>query len=416
MVGKWHLGFSSPAQLPINRGFDYFYGYLNGQIDYWTKSYGSHLDLHEGTEIETDPSILDSSVHNGYVLQAKAEQAIADHATNFADQPLFLYYSMQLIHGEWAAPDSFLSRCTTPPASTGGTEDERVIQQTYCAMNLMLDEALSNLTCTLEAFNMLENTLMIVVSDNGGESTVDGNSFPFRGNKGSHFRGGVSTTGFLHSQLIPESMRGGEYNGQFHITDWLPTLMGLATGGEWTGSYTGAELDGVDMWDAIINNLPSPRSEIVHYADGEYGCSIQIDMMKLDVGDTLLLQKEPAFVFPGDVNPDSSEMYCKSPSLVSSNMAASAQLSIVNAITAKAEADTLFASPRTTPSKSNVAENTFDMTTTDSVALAAIALAIIMALSGLALQLQVLKVSQIKSVASVDNLGETTALLSKDDV
>jgi arylsulfatase A-like enzyme len=218
LVGKWHQGYSSPDHLPMNRGFDIFYGYLNGYVDYWTKSYGTHLDLHNGYDLETDAALLDPSVHNAFVLQSKVEQLIADHATNHADQPLFLYYAMQLIHGVWAAPEEYLQRCSFPSSSSVEDDYVRDVEYKYCAMNIMLDEAIANLTCTLESFDMVDNTVMVVVSDNGGEQTVSGNSYPFRGGKGSHFRGGISTTGFIHSALIPDSMKGQSYDGQFHIT------------------------------------------------------------------------------------------------------------------------------------------------------------------------------------------------------
>lgn len=57
--------------------------------------------------------------------------------------------------------------------------------------------------------------------------------------------------------------------------------MGLATGGTWKGSLIGAELDGVDMWDAITSNTDSPRTEIAHYVDKFGNVSVQIDMMKI---------------------------------------------------------------------------------------------------------------------------------------
>jgi arylsulfatase B len=221
LIGKWHQGYSTQAHLPTQRGFDVFYGYLNGYVDYWTKSYGSHLDLHDGDNLETDPAILSSSVHNAYVLQSKAEALIADHATYHSDQPLFLYYAMQLIHGVWAAPEVYLKRCSYPSSESIDDDYVRDVEFQYCGMNIMLDEAIANLTCALEAFNMMQDTVMIVVSDNGGEQTVSGNSYPFRGGKGSHFRGGISTNGFIHSAMIPEAMKGQSYDGQFHITGKL---------------------------------------------------------------------------------------------------------------------------------------------------------------------------------------------------
>ena len=46
-----------------------------------------------------------------------------------------------------------------------------------------------------------------------------------------------------------------------------------------TGSYSGAEIDGVDMWDAILNDEVSPRVEIVHYVNRDGYGSIQVNML-----------------------------------------------------------------------------------------------------------------------------------------
>jgi arylsulfatase B/arylsulfatase I/J len=180
MVGKWHLGFSSNSHTPLNRGFDTFYGFYNGFIDYWTKQYSNYLDLHNGYDLETDATLISSDLHNGYVISQKVEEAIESHATNYADQPLFLYVASQLIHEEWQAPMSFIKRCA-------GHETEAV-QATYCAMNLMVDEFIANTTCALEKYGMADNTVLIVASDNGGERTMYGNSYPYRGGKGNYFR------------------------------------------------------------------------------------------------------------------------------------------------------------------------------------------------------------------------------------
>ena len=290
MVGKWHLGFSTAQHTPSNRGFDWSYTYWNGAIDYWTKQYGFYNDLHFGDDLVTDAEELNSEVHNGYLMQTKAELAIAEHATTYPDKPMFLYYAMQLIHGVWSAPQSYKDRCGMPTTIADPTSQD--VTYNYCALNVMLDEAVANLTCALEMHGMADNTVLVLVSDNGGEASVKGNSYPFLGNKGSYFRGGMSGTGFIHSKLLPESVRGQKYEGQMHVTDWLPTLMGLATGNEWSGSLFGAELDGVDQWNAISNAgstvdngwlgtaplVPSPRSEIVHYHDGKVVSSVQIDM------------------------------------------------------------------------------------------------------------------------------------------
>jgi hypothetical protein len=181
----------------------------------------------------------------------------------------------------------------------------------------MLDEAVANITCALETNGMADNTIMILVSDNGGEATILGNSDPFVGNKGSFFRGGLSGTGFIHSKWIPEDVRGGTYEGQMHVTDWLPTLMGLATDNDWDGGLFGIDIDGVDQWDAITTLGDSPRSEIVHHHNGSTGSSIQIDMVKLNVGDRYIQLISPEYSFDEDFGSSLVSPTCESPSLMS---------------------------------------------------------------------------------------------------
>ena len=44
MVGKWHLGHADKKYWPQNRGFDYFYGNVVGEVDYFTRERGGVID------------------------------------------------------------------------------------------------------------------------------------------------------------------------------------------------------------------------------------------------------------------------------------------------------------------------------------------------------------------------------------
>jgi hypothetical protein len=76
-------GYYTKSHTPLQRGFDSYYGYLNGVIDYWTKKYGNHLDLQSGNSVVKNVSETNSSLHNGYLLTSKAISIIATHATKF---------------------------------------------------------------------------------------------------------------------------------------------------------------------------------------------------------------------------------------------------------------------------------------------------------------------------------------------
>ena len=173
-------------------------------------------------------------------------------------------------------PESYSERCQASSNAKDYT--------TYCGMNLMLDEVVANVTCVLESTGLIENTIVVLASDNGGSSAIPGSSVPFRGHKYDFSRGGVSANAYVFSKLLSSDVRGTSYSGLMHVSDWLPTLMTVATQGAWSGSYSGAALDGVNQWDAMRYKLASPRSEIVHYAyanDVTSG-SYQVGVYKLD--------------------------------------------------------------------------------------------------------------------------------------
>lgn len=209
MVGKWHLGYSSLARTPTYRGFDFHYGYFDGFMDYYTKTFGDYLDLQSNGELVSDEDEISSELHSAYLFQEKAEAMIADHAANYPNIPMFLYYSMQLLHFPYEVPSVYYKRCS----DSGLTDDVA-----YCGMNLMLDEVIANLTCVMLEYDFEENFIFVLASDNGGESSISGNSVPFRGHKYDISRGGVGANAIVVSSLIDDDMRGTAYSGQMHVS------------------------------------------------------------------------------------------------------------------------------------------------------------------------------------------------------
>ena len=50
IVGKWHLGYCREAYHPLSRGFDSFYGCLNGQVNYTDHLTTKALDFFDNRE------------------------------------------------------------------------------------------------------------------------------------------------------------------------------------------------------------------------------------------------------------------------------------------------------------------------------------------------------------------------------
>lgn len=92
--------------------------------------------------------------------------------------------------------------------------------------------------------------------------------------------------------------------------------MGLATNNTWTGSYSGADIDGLDIWSSITTNTTTSRDEIVFlsYPAGTY--AMQYEKMKYIYGLNDAIRDKPVTIFAEDLMPDASRMICEDPSLV----------------------------------------------------------------------------------------------------
>ena len=65
--------------------------------------------------------------------------------------------------------------------------------------------------------------------------------------------------GFVHApNRLPAAVAGTTSDALLHITDWLPTLVGLGEGGG--AAVAAASLDGHDAWSALAGRAPSPRT------------------------------------------------------------------------------------------------------------------------------------------------------------
>ncbi|KAK8780125.1 hypothetical protein V5799_018534 [Amblyomma americanum] len=128
-----------------------------------------------------------------------------------------------------------------------------------------LDESVGAVVDALGRRGMLNDTIIVFSSDNGGP-LFDGqahgaSNWPLRGNKATLWEGGLRAPAFVWSTRLKQRRRVSRQ--MMHIVDWLPTLYSAAGGKLPSLGIT----DGVDMWRALSDSSPSPRQEILHNVD-----------------------------------------------------------------------------------------------------------------------------------------------------
>lgn len=100
----------------------------------------------------------------------------------------------------------------------------------FLAMVAALDRSIGRIVNALEEQGMLQNSIIVFMSDNGaptvGRFPNWGSNYPFRGLKETLWEGGVRGAAVLWSPLLSDSPR--VSNQLMHVTDWLPTLYSAA--------------------------------------------------------------------------------------------------------------------------------------------------------------------------------------------
>jgi arylsulfatase A-like enzyme len=271
LIGKWHNGIYNSDYLPHNRGFDLFYGFPNGESDYWQW----HLQRNDAVES-----------YDGRYLTDVLNDATIDFIRDHRERPFAIFLAHLTPHLPLQAPTDLVDKYL--PIIDGRYDDAVAV---VYAMIETMDSGLGRVFATLRELDLLDNTVIVFTSDNGallsgsrtpGESLVRYNA-GLAGSKGMVLEQGIRVPAIVS---WPRRIEGGRWiTAPVHGCDWLPTLYGL------TGKpapESAKPLDGMDVLPLLLGeDGPAWRQRMLPFQKNRYtpvahsGAAIRIGDWKL---------------------------------------------------------------------------------------------------------------------------------------
>jgi arylsulfatase A-like enzyme len=222
LIGKWHLGFL-PKHSPVNNGFNYFYGFLNGAADYIShKDDGRKPQFYENTQ---------PIVQQGYLTDLFTQKAIS-FLKGAHDKPFFLTLNYNAPHWPWQGPGDE-AYADTANFRSGGSP------AIYASMMKSLDDGIGAVMKALEETGLSKETIVIFTNDNGGERYS--NNGGLAKSKATLWEGGIRVPAIIR---WPGKIPAGGSSEQPIITmDWTATILAAAG----TKPHPEFLLDGIDL-------------------------------------------------------------------------------------------------------------------------------------------------------------------------
>ena len=197
IIGKWHLGNNPKLNVPTKRGFDYQYGCYNaftlyaedenvkGIINFRRESFESKYQWN--TARKEGAAIYE----NGKIIKNERQyltDAIRDRSLQFIEynkeRPFFLYIPFTAPHEPYQAPEELYNKAIVATKDKG--------KAVYQAIVTSMDNAIGAINKKLKDLNLEENTLIILLSDNGPAIYAKvTTATPLKGGKITEFEGGL---------------------------------------------------------------------------------------------------------------------------------------------------------------------------------------------------------------------------------
>jgi arylsulfatase A len=239
LVGKWHLGWNAKYS-PILHGFDYFFGFKSGFIDYYQHRSGdapADADLYENDDTVSVP---------GYMTDLITERSIQFIERN-ARRPFFIDVAYNAPHWPYQVPDR-PTVARDRARHLGPFDDSTGTRADYVRMLERVDDGVGKILATIERLGLSRNTIVIFTNDNGGEWLSRND--PLFQHKGTVWEGVIRVPAIVR---WPGRIPAGTVSRQVGITMDLSASILAATG---TPLPADARLEGIDLLPILARREP----------------------------------------------------------------------------------------------------------------------------------------------------------------
>ncbi len=266
VFGKWDSGMQRRF-LPLQRGWDDFYGFVNTGIDYFTHERYGVPSMYRGNQ----PTVEDRGAYCTDLFEREALRFLRRHR----DRPVFLYVPFNAPHGASSLDPAVRSAPQAPEETKRlypelvreaglmtrmkNGQEEKVLNAAskkleYLASVTHMDRSIGRILDELEASGRAENTLVLFFSDNGGSGAAS--NVPLRGRKSQTFEGGLRVCALAR---YPGKIPAGSVCDEFLTAlEVFPTFTKLAG----ATNPPGVKLDGFDALSVLAGREKSPRQEM----------------------------------------------------------------------------------------------------------------------------------------------------------
>jgi len=237
LLGKWHLGYK-PEYSPNAHGYDYFFGFKSGYVDYYQHTDGAgRPDL-----FENDMPVAEAGYMTD-IITAKSTRFIEQNAA----RPFFVEVAYNAGHWPYQPPD----RPSVAPGNARHVmphEEGTSTRADYVAMMERADLGVGRILRTLDRLNLSRNTIVIFTNDNGGEWLA--RNAPLFNRKWTLWEGGIRVPALVR---WPGRIPAGKVSPQVGITMDLGASI-LAVAGATVPAT--ARLEGMNLFPILEGRAP----------------------------------------------------------------------------------------------------------------------------------------------------------------